>query len=70
MDDHGTNRKGGDMSDTTKRKRFRFSLRGLLLIVAMLALCIALYREGYRNGYKTAKDESQADYVTWKSPPK
>jgi hypothetical protein len=57
------------MGGTTERKRFRFSLKGLFLIAAILAVCITAYREGYRNGYKTAKDESQADYVTWKSPP-
>jgi hypothetical protein len=58
------------MSDTNEGKRFRFSLKGLLLIMTLLALCIGAYLEGYHNGYKTAKDESQADYVTWKSPPK
>jgi hypothetical protein len=58
------------MSDSTERKRFRFSLKALLLIMTILALCIGSYFAGYRNGHKAAEGESQADYVIWKSPEK
>ena len=68
MDDQRTDRTSGSMSNITEGKRFRFGLRGLLLVMTMLAFSIVAYREGYRNGYKAAKDESQADYVIWKSP--
>jgi hypothetical protein len=55
------------MNDTTKRKRFRFSLQGLILVVTMVAMSIVAYREGYKNGYKTAKNE---DFVISKSQQK
>jgi hypothetical protein len=58
------------MSDTTERNRFRFSLKAILLIMAILALLMGTYVKGYRDGYTTATDESQADYVIWKSPTK
>jgi len=58
------------MNGTTERKRFRFSLKTLLLITTILALCIGAYLAGYRNGYKAAEVDSQADYVIWKSPAK
>ncbi len=70
MDDQKINRASGSVGDITKRERWRFSLKSLLLIMTILALFIGAYLEVYHNGYKTAKDESQADYVIWKSPPK
>jgi hypothetical protein len=57
------------MSGTTERKRFRFSLKTLLLIT-ILALCIGAYLAGYRDGYKASEVDSQAEYVIWKSPAK
>ena len=54
------------MSDTTDRKRFRFSLKVLLIIIALSAIIFGAYRVGYQHGYRTAVDEHTADYVTFK----
>jgi hypothetical protein len=71
MDDQRIDPESGESgSDTTERKRFRFNLKGLLLIMTAIACCLGAYLEGYRSGYKAAKDESKTDYIIWKSPQK
>jgi hypothetical protein len=56
------------MSETTNRPRFQFSLKLLLLVIALLAVIIGAYSFGYRRGYSTAIRESQTDYVIFRQP--
>jgi hypothetical protein len=53
------------MDETSKRRRPRFSLKALLIIMALVAACIGAYVIGYQRGYDAAKAESRADYVIW-----
>lgn len=57
-----------DLNATPKRERFRFSLKSMLILLALVAVLLGSYAVGFRNGYRTAKDESTADYVIWKTP--
>jgi hypothetical protein len=52
------------MSEMPKRKRMRFGLRSLFLILTLIAIAFGTYFVGYRNGYRAA-NEGRADYVIW-----
>ena len=54
------------MSDTTDHKRFRFSLKVLLILIALAAIIFGAYRVGYQHGYSKAEEKGRADYVIWK----
>lgn len=58
------------MQELTKRQRFKFSLRALLLVTAAIALLLAAYIIGYQRGYDRAQRESRSDYVIFKQPGK
>jgi hypothetical protein len=58
----------GGMNEIPKR-RYKFSLRALLITIALLALLIGSYTVGYQKGYSKAKSEPQADYIIWKKAP-
>lgn len=53
---------------STDRERFRFSLKSMLVLIALVAVILGSYAFGFRKGYRTAKEESAADYVIWKDP--
>ena len=58
------------MNETSKSRRYQFSLKTLLVIMTLIAVGILAYIAGYQSGYRTAKYEPQADYIIWKSPNK
>ena len=58
------------MDETSKLRRPRFSLKALLILMAMVASCIGAFVIGYQRGYDAAKAESRADYVIWDQPKK
>ncbi|HEY3392449.1 MAG TPA: hypothetical protein VGK58_07070 [Lacipirellulaceae bacterium] len=56
------------MDDTPKFRRPHFSLKALLIIMALVAAFIGAYVIGYQRGYEAAKAESRANYVIWDKP--
>jgi hypothetical protein len=46
--------------------KVRFSLRAMLIFIALIAIAFGSYRVGYDSGYGAAIADHTADYVTFK----